>query len=206
MALQVEPRTGRKRHAITLAEYDRMVEAGVFEPDARIELIRGEILDMAPIGPEHEDAVRRLHLLLFEQCGRRDVVSPQGNSLGLPQSRSRPQPDIAILKWRNDLYTGKRPSTEDVILVVEVSDSTLTFDRGAKLQLYAEAGIPEYWVVNVVGGVVEVYTNPSESGYQTSRIARQDAALPLPGGVDGSIAVADILGRELQPEAERNAG
>lgn len=206
MALQVESRPGTQRHAVTLAEYDRMVEAGVFEPDARIELIRGEILDMAPIGPEHETAVISINLLLVEQYRRRAIVSPHGNSLGLPETQSRPQPDTVVLKWRNDRYKGKRPSAEDVILLIEVSDSTLAFDRGAKLQLYAEASIPEYWVVNLVDGVVEVYTDPDAGTYQTRRIARQDATLPLPGGLGGSIAVADILGRELQPEAEPDAG
>ena len=205
MALQVEPRIGRKRHAVTLAEYDRMVAAGVFEPGARLELIRGEIQDMAPIGPEHETAVTRLHLLFFEECRRDAVVWPQGNSVGLPQSHSRPQPDIAILKWRNDLYAGKRPLPEDGLLLVEVSDSTLKFDRGAKLQLYAEAAIPEYWVVNLVDSVVEIYTDPDVGKYRSTRLAHRGEMVTLPGEVGGSIVVADILGRELQPDGEAEA-
>ncbi|HMA36152.1 MAG TPA: Uma2 family endonuclease [Chloroflexia bacterium] len=193
MALRVVPRIDARRHTVTLEEYERMVAAGVFAPEARLELIRGEIVDMPPIGPEHETAVTRLHLLFFEHYRRRAVVWPQGNSLGLPQSNSRPQPDITILHWRADLYAGKRPGPEDVILLVEVADSTLKLDRGGKLPLYAAAGIPEYWVVNLVDGVVEVYTDPQAGKYLTARTARRDETLPLPGGLEGGIAVGDIL-------------
>lgn len=198
MALQVEAGTGVKRHAVTLNEYDRMVKAGVFEPEARPELIRGEIVDMAPPGPEHETTVTRLHLLFFEQCRRHAIVWPQGNSVGLPRSRSRPQPDVTILRWRDDLYAGKRPLPEDVILLVEVADSTLKFDRGSKLQLYAEVGVSEYWVVNLVNGLIEVYSDPGASKYKSARKAYRGETLQLPGGLEGSIAVSDVLGQELK--------
>src|SRR5438874_10589651 len=128
MAIQAKPRAGIKRHLVTLDEYDRMVESGVFDPEARIELIGGEIVDMSPPGPDHEASVSRLHLYLGEQLNRRAILWPQGNSIGIPQSNSRPQPDITILKWRDDHYAGKRPAPEDVILLVEVADSSLSFD------------------------------------------------------------------------------
>ncbi len=199
MALQLEPRTGIRRHIVSLDEYDRMIEAGVFEPEARVELIRGEIVDMPPPGPEHETSVTRLHLLFFEQCRRRAIVWPQGNSIGLPQSTSRPQPDVTILKWRDDLYSGKRPMPEDVILIAEVADSSLKLDRGSKLGLYAEAGVQEYWVINLVDGIVEIYTNPSAGKYQVVRAAHEGETLRLPGGLDGGVAVSDILSQELTP-------
>src|SRR5881227_3144006 len=101
MAVQLKPQAGTRRHIVTLEEYERMCEAGVFEPEARVELIRGEIIDMSPPGPEHETSVARLNLLFFEQCGRRALVWPQGNSVRLPGSSSRPQPDLTILKWRD---------------------------------------------------------------------------------------------------------
>lgn len=194
MALQVEARVGVRRHVITLDEYERMCEADVFEPEARIELIRGEIVDMSPPGPPHEASVTRLHLLFFEQCGRRAVVWPQGNSVRLPQSNSRPQPDITVLRWRDDLYAGKRPMPEDIILLVEVAESTIRYDRESKRQLYAEAGIQDYWVVNLVDGVVEVYTDPGEGKYQSASTIRRGETLQLPGSLEGSIAVDDILG------------
>jgi Uma2 family endonuclease len=194
MTLQLERTTGVKRHLFSLEEYERMCEAGVFEPDANLELIRGEIIEMTPPGPLHENAVASLHLFISELLHRRAMLWPQGNSIRLPNSNSRPQPDITILRWRDDLYRGKRPVSEDVILLVEVSHKTLKFDRGNKLKLYAEAGIPEYWVVNLVEGVVEVYTDPGEGKYRSVKKGRRGETLQLPGGLESSIAVNDVLG------------
>ena len=195
MAVQIERTSAPvKRHMVSLEEYDRMIEAGVFEPDARVELIRGEIVDMPPPGPGHENAVTWLNLLFVQQAHRQAVVWPQGNTLGLPGSNSRPQPDIALLRWRDDLYRGKRPAAEDVLLLVEVSESSLKFDRGAKLALYAEAGIPEYWIVNLVDKVIEVYADPEGRDYRVSRKAQAGETLLLPGEITGTIEVADILG------------
>ncbi len=196
MALQVEARPAIQRHAVTLDEYERMVEAGVFEPEARLELITGEIVDMAPPGPGHAASVSRLHQYLGEQLKRRAIFWPQGNPIRLPNSNSRPQPDMTLLRWRDDYYATKLPGPEDVLLLVEVSDSTLKFDRGDKLQLYAEAGIPEYWIVNLVDGVVEAYSDPNAGTYQTMRTAQRGETLLLPGGLEGNIQVADIVGEE----------
>ena len=198
MVLQLEQKVEKpevKRHSITLDEYERMCEADVFDEDARIELIRGEIVDMAPPGPEHEAGTARLDRIFNKVVGDGALVWPQGNAVRLPQSNSRPQPDITILQWRDDFYAGKRPLPEDVILLVEVSKSTLKYDRGEKLTLYAEAGISEYWVVNITKGVIEVYTEPAESKYQSVRVARRGETLQLPGGLEGSIAVSDVLGQ-----------
>jgi Uma2 family endonuclease len=196
MALHVEQRSGVKRHIVTSDEYERMCTAGVFGPEARIELIRGEIVDMPPSGPEHENSVTFLNLVLVELLRRRALVWPQGNAIVLSGSNSRPQPDITILRWRDDLYRGKRPTAEDVILLVEVAQSSLKYDRGYKLALYAEAGIPEYWIVNLLKGVVELYTEPDPGAgkYQSVRIARRGETLQLPGSLEGSIAVDDVLG------------
>jgi Uma2 family endonuclease len=112
---------------------------------------------------------------------------------------------MTLLRWRDDHYATKLPDPEDVILLVEVSDSTLKFDRGGKLQLYAEAGIQEYWIVNLVDRAVEVYRDPHEGTYQTRRTAPVGESLPLPGGLDGNIAVGDILGRAGQPATQAEA-
>jgi Uma2 family endonuclease len=208
MAVQVESKAGVgiKRHSVTLEEYDRMVDASVFDPQARIELIRGEMVDMPPPGPEHESSVARLHILLGEKLHRRALMWPQGNSIGLPESNSRPQPDITLLKWRDDFYAGQRPRSEDVILLVEVSDSSLKLDRGAKLQLYAEAGIPEYWVANLVDGVIEIYSDPDTGAakYRKARLAKRGETIQLQAGTPGGtpeapgpgieVAVDEILG------------
>lgn len=183
-----------KRHIITLEEYGRMAEADVFGPETRIELIRGVIVDMPPPGPKHQAAVSRLHLLLGKQLWDRAIVWPQGNSLYLWDSASQPQPDVTVLRWRDDHYEHKRPSTEDVFLVIEVSESTLRYDRNRKTALYAEASIPEYWIVNLVKGHIEVHTDPSEGKYQSVRVAQRGETLELPGGFGGSIGVDEVLG------------
>ncbi|HKP52490.1 MAG TPA: Uma2 family endonuclease [Chloroflexia bacterium] len=196
MAIQIEQeeQVEVKRHVITLDEYEAMCVAGVFEEDARVELIRGVIVDMAPPGPEHEASVAGLNRVLSKLVGDAALVWPQGNAVRLPDSNSRPQPDITILRWRDDLYRGKRPVAEDVILLVEVSQSSLKLDRGVKLTLYAEAGIPEYWVVDIKRGIIEVYTEPAKRKYQRVRVARRGEKLQLPGGLEGSIEVSDVIG------------
>lgn len=196
MALQVEQRTDVTPHSVTLDEYERMCVAGVFGSETRIELIRGEIIDMPPSGPEHESAVSRLHLLLVEHFKRQAIVWPQGNSVRLPESNSRPQPDVTVLRWRDDHYAKKRPLAEDVILLVEVSESSIKYDRGRKLALYAEAGIQEYWVVNLVEGVVEAHTepDPATGKYGSIKKVGRVEALQLPGGLEGSIAVDNVIG------------
>src|SRR5438105_11875402 len=115
MAVQIEQTLAPvKRHLVSLEEYDRMIQAGVFEPNSNVELIRGEILDMPPPGPEHENPVAYLNFLLVQKAHGHALVWPQGNTLGLPKINSRPQPDMALLRWRDDLYMGKRPGPEDV--------------------------------------------------------------------------------------------
>jgi Uma2 family endonuclease len=181
-----------KRHLFTLEEYERVVESGGLDEDARIELIRGEILDMAPIGFPHEMCVARLTTLLVTTTVGRAIVWPQNNSIRLP-SHSRPQPDVTLLRMRE--YQRDNPPTEkDVLLVIEVAESSLRYDRGVKGPLYAQAGILEYWIVNLRDNVVEVYADPVEGAFKQTRKARRGDKLPLPGGLEGAIEVRDILG------------
>lgn len=194
MALATDTQIEVKSHRFTLEEYERAIEAGIFDPDARIELLDGVVVDMPPPGPTHEDIVTALHILFYEQTQRRALVWPQGNSILLPNSNSRPQPDVTILKWRDDLYRGKQRSAEDVLVVVEVSDSSVKIDQGVKLRLYAEAGIPEYWIVNVNAKTIDVYTEPSGNEYLSSRKAKAGDIINLPAPIEGSIKVSDIVG------------
>jgi Uma2 family endonuclease len=190
----VEPTTGVRSYTISLAEYEQMIEAGIFNHIFRLELIRGELIEHMPPGQEHESCVARLHLVMAEIVERRAIIWPHGNSIGIPDSNSRPQPDITLLRWRDDLYRGKRPRPEDVILVVEVSNSTLAYDRKVKVPIYAEAGIAEYWLVNLVDKIVEVYKDPGAGKYQSMRKAKRGETIQLPAELDREIAVADILG------------
>jgi len=197
MTLQIEQLyAGVKRHVITLEEYEQMCVAGVFGPETQVELIRGEIVDMSPPGPRHEAIVARLHEVFSKHLTDEALIWPQGNAIRLPRSHSRPQPDLSILRRREDYYVGKRPTAEDVVLLVEVSESTIRYDQGSKLALYAEAAIPEYWVVNVVKGVIAAYTNPSEGEYQSVRVAHRGELLQLPDPLEGSIAVTELIGKE----------
>ncbi|MCI0652577.1 MAG: Uma2 family endonuclease [Planctomycetes bacterium] len=170
-----------QRHPVSAEEYLRMGEAGVFAPEARLELIEGEIIEMAPIGSPHAGRVKMLTRLFVQRAGDRAVVSVQDPVI--VSERSVPQPDLALLKPRADSYTGAHPTAAEILLAVEVADTTLAFDLGTKVPLYARCGVPEVWVVDVNERVVRVYREPSASGYQTSFTAAGDqriAAIALP--------------------------
>jgi Uma2 family endonuclease len=180
-----------QRHPISVEEYLRMGEGKVFAPDARLELIEGEIIEMAPIGPPHAGIVAILSRLLWRAAGDRAVVWAQ-NPIRIGE-RSMPQPDVALLKPRPDTYARSHPRVADVLLVIEVSDTTLRFDVATKVPLYAGAGVVEAWVVDVENAAVEVFRDPAESGYRTSFTVTGDgcvSALAL-AGVD--ITVSDLF-------------
>jgi Uma2 family endonuclease len=152
---------------VTLSDYDRMIAEGVFNRHGRerMELIRGEILEMAPIGSLHEVIVDRLTEWSYENLPRGKVWVRVQNSVGLPELESAPEPDLAWVARRN--YSRSRPRSSDVLLIVEVAESSLRYDRGAKAGLYAEAGIKEYWIFNLVDAVVEVRRDPVAGKYQS---------------------------------------
>lgn len=141
-----------------------MGESGIILPDERVELIEGEIIQMTPIGPPHAGTVAHLLTLLVRGAGERAVVWPQ-NPLHLGD-RSMPQPDLLLLKARPTFSTDAHPTGDDVLLLIEVADSSIHFDRLRKLQLYAHFGVPEYWIVNLQEGCIEVYLNPAKGGVQ----------------------------------------
>jgi Uma2 family endonuclease len=153
------------RHKLDVDTYYRMAEAGIFGENDRIELIDGDLIDMAPIGQGHAGVVGGLAQALFIACNGRALVWPQ-NPIRLDRA-SEPQPDLAVLRSRADFYTtGERPGPADVLLLVEVADTSLTFDRKVKLPLYARAGIGEYWIVNLKRRVVEAYNTPIGDEYR----------------------------------------
>lgn len=158
-----------QRHLVTADEYLRMGEKGVFAPNARLELIEGEIVEMAPIGSPHAGRVNILTRLLSRRAGDRAVVSVQNPVIA--GERSVPQPDLALLRPRADAYTDSHPTAADVLLIVEVSDTTLAFDLGPKLALYAGCGIPEVWIVDVASRAVRVFREPGAGGYRASFVA-----------------------------------
>jgi Uma2 family endonuclease len=180
------------RRSFTVGEYRRMGEAGIFSEDDRVELIAGEIVVMSPIGKRHAATVDVLGEIVRERLGRSVIVRVQ-NPIQLDDF-SEPQPDIAVLKRREDFYRSAHPRPEDILLVIEVSETTLEYDRKVKVPLYARAGIPETWVVNLPEERSEAYADPSDGAYRTVNAyvrgdelqSRSRAALRLP--------VAEVLG------------
>jgi len=180
-----------KRHLVTAQEYLRMGETGVFAPDARLELIEGEIFEMAPIGPPHAAAVRTLTERMYQRAGKRATVSVQAPLIA--GQLSVPEPDLALLKPRSDKYATAHPGRADVILVIEVADTTLRADLETKVPLYACAGVPEVWVVAVGERAIYVFREPGINGYRKSVVAKgEDQLTPL--GLPGvHIRVAEIF-------------
>lgn len=171
-----------RRHRITVDEYYRMGEVGLLASDARVELIEGEIIDMAPIGIGHSSVVNQLTRSFVVAVGNRGVVQIQG-AVAL-DSISEPQPDIAVFLPREDFYRHSRPSRAETLLIVEVSDSTLAYDRDVKVPLYARHGIPEVWIVDLQHGELRCYGSPADGRYADQRVTREPGITPvtaLPG-------------------------
>ena len=172
-------------------EYYAMADAGILAPDERVELIDGEIIPMSPIGDRHAYSVDELNELFITRLRGRARVRCQ-NPVRL-DSRFEVQPDLAILRWREDRYSSGHPSSRDILLIIEVSDTTLYQDRSVKLPLYARFGIPETWIANIQARQVEVYDQPANGEYQRSRIFGMDETLTLSAFEDVSLPVSRIF-------------
>jgi Uma2 family endonuclease len=176
----------------TRGEYHAMAEAGILKPEDRVELVEGEIYRMGAIGNRHAGCVNRLVDELAPLiAARRAVLSPQ-NPLNLTDI-SEPQPDVVLLQRREDRYSESHPTPGDVLLLIEVADSSIGFDRGTKFPLYARCGIPEAWLVDLVNRTLEVHRNPGREGYrQVQRLRAGDRITPL-AFPDFKVAVESIL-------------
>ena len=179
------------RHRWTVDDYHRMAEVGLLDPDARVELIDGEIVEMAPIGDAHIAISNRLTRLLVLAVGDRGIVSA-GNPVRLNQL-SEPQPDFSVLRPRTD-YEARRPHSEDVMLAVEVSDTTLRTDRRVKRPLYARAGFPEYWIVDLEARQIEVHRSPTGDTYASVERKGPGDVMTIEALPGVTIAVSRILG------------
>ena len=154
--------------SFTIDEYHKMAETGIFEENERIELIMGEIVRMSPVETKHAACIKRIIHFLSRHLADAIIFQVQ-DPIHIP-NYSEPEPDIAILKASPDFYSENHPFPEDVILLIEVADSSLKYDREIKLPLYAEAKIPEVWIVNLMDGLVEVYSRPKTSTYGLRQI------------------------------------
>jgi len=166
-----------RRHRLTVQDYYRMAEVGLLAPDARVELIEGEIIDMPPSGIPHAGILTRLMRLLLAAAGTRVTVRMQ-----LPlrlDDYSEPEPDFAVLRWREDDYTSAHPLPGDTLLVIEVSQSSLRYDRNRKLPLYARHGIPEVWIVDLVSLRLHTFDLPQDGQYVNSSTTPRPGSLTM---------------------------
>jgi Uma2 family endonuclease len=155
-------------------DYHRMADAGILAEDDRVELIDGEILAMTPIGPRHSASVDRATRALVTAVGERAIVRVQG-SVRLDRFRE-PQPDFVLLRPQADFYASRLPGPSDVLLIIEVAESSLDYDRDVKARVYAESAVPEYWLVDLDGRSVSCYAEPRDGAYQRQHGAGQAIA------------------------------
>lgn len=186
---------GRPLHPITVEQYHRMQDNGAIRKEDRCELIRGFLVEKPKIKPPHASAIRRLTRALLALLGEQAVVQFQ---LPITLSDSEPEPDAVIATGVDEDYDTRHPGPEDILFLIEVSDSSLNFDRTVKLPLYAEAGVPQYWIINVAEKSIEVYAHPrggKNPGYRKPAIHNRKDSVPVvvAGKKLGTIPVAKIL-------------
>ena len=181
------------RHRFTVDDFARLGEAGIFTEGDRVELIDGEIRDMTPIGQPHAWIVNRLTRRLVMRLADRAYVSVQ-NPLRL-DGHSEPLPDLVVARGGEDDYADRHPEAGDVLLVIEVADSSLRYDRAEKMPRYARSGIPEAWLVDVTDRAVTVYTAPGAGGYASGQVFRQGAEIESTAVAGLHVTVDEIIGR-----------
>ena len=169
------------RKQFSVADYARMRETGILAEDDRFELIAGEVREMSPVGPVHAALVKRLNVILGRAVGDTMIVSVQ-DPIQL-DDRTEPQPDLAILNYRDDFYAHAHPVADDVLLVIEIADSSVAYDREEKMPRYAAANIAEAWLVDVAAERIEQYSQPRNGIYRRKQIAErgdviQSSAIP----------------------------
>ena len=173
-------------------EYYRMAEVGLLSPDDRVELIEGEIVEMSPIGSTHGGTVKRSSTFLRRELGDAVIVSVQ-DPIHL-NDFSEPQPDIALLRPREDFYTKSHPTSSEVLIVIEVADTSVNYDRNVKLPLYARAGIPEAWLMVLPKDVIEVHSQPENGKYKKVQRLKRGKTLVSSAIPGFRCKVEDLLG------------
>lgn len=180
------------KRKFTVKQYQKMAESGILTEDDRVELLRGEIIEMSPIGRRHAACVNQLVRLFTQLLGTRVIVSPQ-NPVELDDT-SQPQPDIALLQTRADFYESGHPQSSDIFLLVEVADTTVEIDREIKIPLYAEDNIAEVWLIDLNAQCIEVYQQPTPTGYQSIQKFQRGQTLSIQAFPDLEIMVDEVLG------------
>ncbi len=180
------------RRRFTVADYAAMCEVGIIGEEDRVELIHGEVRMMSPIGPTHAGIVKRLNRWLSSQVGNAAIVAVQ-DPVEIPEYDA-PQPDLALLRPRDDFYTLSHPTGADVLLVIEVADHSLLQDRNEKIPIYAAGGIPEAWLVNIPNRTIEHYAQLRRGSY-TRILLRQSGDVATAEGLPAvKVAVDELFG------------
>ena len=182
----------QKRYPISVQMYHVMAEHGAFAPDERVELIDGEIIEMSPIGSRHARVVDYLNAFLSERFGKHYIIRIQ--SPIIVGDMSEPQPDLSVLRHREDFYRDSHPTGDDIALVIEVADSSAGFDRSRKVPKYAAAGIPETWLIDLESEHVEVHFSPKNTAYGIVKIYLRGEDAISETMPEFKLPVADILG------------
>ena len=183
-----------KRHRFTAVEYIQMVEAELFAESEKVELIRGEIFEMSPINVPHTSTIRRIVQLLTTALGKQIILDVQ-NPVQLDED-SLPQPDVVLLRPRDDFYSRTHPIATDVLLLIEVADTSLKYDRRLKGPLYGAASIADYWIINLAARQIEVYREPRPNGYRTVTYYALGEKLSPLAFPEIQIDAVEILGAE----------
>ncbi len=180
------------KRGFTVDEYMRMFDLGILDPDERLELIDGDILVVPPPGPEHNSRVMRFNRFLNARLNERALIMIDGTAI--VAGDSAPEPDIALLSLRDDFYEKANPRPSDILAIVEVSSTSLRFDRGRKYRLYARAGIPEYWIVDVAGRTIERCRKPVGDGYTERIVFRIGETIAFDAFPDCVFQISDLVG------------
>lgn len=180
------------RHKLTVTDYHRMAQVGILAKDMRVELIEGEIIDMAPIGSRHGSVVDRLTRLLHRATVADQAIVRVQGSIRLSR-HTEPQPDIALLKYRDDFYENNIPNATDVLLLIEVAESTVAYDRDIKAPLYARAGIPEYWLFDLEQRRIVFHSEPVDGEYRQADAAAAPAVTPIRALKNVSIDLSGLV-------------
>lgn len=181
-----------RRARFTVDQYEQMGQAGILDEDYRVELIGGEIVEMAAIGAPHASTVTRGAHLLIGRLGRRAIVGPQ-NPLRLPDW-DEPQPDLLVARYRDDFYRSGHPNAADVLLLIEVSDTTLRYDRNTKGPIYARHSIADYWIVDLSHDALIVLRDPGPSDYRSEQVLRRGESVRPLAFPKVEIAIEELLG------------
>jgi Uma2 family endonuclease len=182
-----------RRHRLTVAQYHRMGEVGVLAPGARVELVEGEVVDMAPIGSRHAAAVKRLISMFSGLVDGRAQLAVQ-DPLHL-DDHSEPQPDLMLLAPREDFYAAAHPRPADVLLLVEVADTTSRYDREVKLPLYARHGVVEVWLVDLDEGLVHLLREPRDGRYTQIQVSATPGVVAPQALPEAAVDLSPLLAR-----------